>query len=127
MMMIRTEMPMPSQMRIFMSLVCVSLGSTEIRGGTPYLPPHLLAHPVGAPAEALGRRREVVRLVLEMIEALATLRYLVDIVSHHTNGVVDLLAKRSAWWSPIACSIHRPSPYVFLQAALRFPDRKSVV
>jgi len=96
MMMIKTEMPMPSQMRIFMSLMCVSTGSTEISGGTPYLPPHLLAHPVGAPAEALGGGRQVVRLVLEMIEALATLRDLVDIVSHHTDGVVDLLAKRSA-------------------------------
>lgn len=61
----------------------------------PYLPPHLLAHPVGAPAEPLGRGREVVRLVLEMIEALATLRDLVDIVSHHSDGIVDLLAEVS--------------------------------
>lgn len=98
-------MPIPSQMRIFMSLVGVSIVSTNTREGMAYLPPHLLAHPVGAPAEALSGGREVVRLVLEMIEALATLRDLVDIVSHYTDGVVNLLGKRSASWSTQARSL----------------------
>ena len=95
MMMIRTLIPTPSQMRIFMSLEVVSLSSTKITKGSPYLPPHLLAHPVGASAEALGRGRQVVCLVLEVIDALATLRNLVDVVSHHTDSVIDLLREAS--------------------------------
>lgn len=58
------------------------------------LPPHLLAHTVCTATEALGRDSQVVGLVLQRIEALTTLRDLVDVVAHHTDGVVDLL-KRS--------------------------------
>jgi hypothetical protein len=54
------------------------------------LPPHLLAYTVGSAAEALGRNCQVVGLVLERIEALATLGDLVDVIAHHTDGVVDL-------------------------------------
>jgi hypothetical protein len=55
------------------------------------LPPHLLAHPVGAAAEALGGNSQVVGLILKGIETLATLRHLVYVLSHYTNGVIDLL------------------------------------
>lgn len=55
------------------------------------LPPHLLADSVGATAEALGRDGQVVGLILQGIQALATLGNFVDVLSHHTNGVVDLL------------------------------------
>jgi hypothetical protein len=58
------------------------------------LPPHLLADSVGAPAEALRRGGEVVRLVLEGVEALATLGDLVDVIAHHADGVVDLCLER---------------------------------
>lgn len=55
------------------------------------LPPHLLSDAVGAAAEALRRHCEVVGLVLEGVEALATLRDLVDVVAHNTDSVIDLL------------------------------------
>lgn len=60
------------------------------------LPPHLLAHTVGTATEALGGDGQVVGLVLQRIEALTTLRDLVDVVTHHTDGVVDLLRKELA-------------------------------
>lgn len=55
------------------------------------LPPHLLADTVGAATEALSRSGEVVGLVLQRVETLSSLRDLVDVFSHHTNGVIDLL------------------------------------
>jgi len=54
------------------------------------LPPHLLANAVGATAEAMRRGRKVVGLVLEGVESLAALRYLVDVLAHHPDGVIDL-------------------------------------
>jgi hypothetical protein len=61
------------------------------------LPPHLLAHAVGAAAEALRGRRQVFGLVLKGVEAVATLRGFVQVVLHHAQRVVDLLLLRSAW------------------------------
>ena len=55
------------------------------------LPPHLLPHAVGSPAEALGRDGQVVSLILEGVQTLSTLRDLVDVLTHHTDGVIDLL------------------------------------
>lgn len=55
------------------------------------LPPHIFAHAIGAAAEALGRDGQVVGLVLQGIEVLTTLRDLVDVFAHHTDGVIDLL------------------------------------
>jgi hypothetical protein len=39
----------------------------------------------------LRRDGQVVGLVLKGIESLATLGNLVDVVTHHTDGVIDLL------------------------------------
>lgn len=64
-------------------------------GVVSHLPPHLLAHPVCAPAESLSRHGEVVCLVLERIQTLATLRYFVDVLAHHTDGIIDLLVCES--------------------------------
>lgn len=55
------------------------------------LPPHLLADAVGAPTEALGRDSQVVGLILQSIKTLASLGDLVDVLTHHADGVVDLL------------------------------------
>ena len=55
------------------------------------LPPHLLPYSVGTATETLSGDGQVVGLVLEVVEALATLRHLVDVLSHHTHGVVNLL------------------------------------
>ena len=55
------------------------------------LPPHLLAHAVGAAAEALRRRRQVVRLVLQGVEAVAALRGFVQVVLHLAHCAVDFL------------------------------------
>ena len=55
------------------------------------LPPHLLPDSIGAATETLGGDGQVVGLVLEVVEALATLRHLVDVLSHHPHGVVNLL------------------------------------
>jgi len=87
-----TTIPTPSQMRIFMSWKH-SQHHTGPHGSaeTAHLPPHLLANLVGAAPEALRRLRQVVGLVLQMIQASAALRDLVDVVAHHANGVVDLL------------------------------------
>jgi hypothetical protein len=57
------------------------------------LPPHLLSDSVGATSEALGRDGQVVRLVLQTVEALATLRDLVDVVAHDIDSRVDFLHK----------------------------------
>lgn len=57
------------------------------------LPPHLLAHAIGTTAEALGGDGQVIRLILQGIKTLASLRHLVDVVPHDTDGVVDLLFK----------------------------------
>lgn len=58
------------------------------------LPPHLLSYSVGATAEAVGLGREVVGLVLQIIQALAALRDLVDVVLHGVDGAVNLLLLR---------------------------------
>ena len=55
------------------------------------LPPHLLAHAVGAAAEALRGRRQVVGLVLQGVEALAALRGFAQVLLHLGHGAVDLL------------------------------------
>jgi len=60
------------------------------------LPPHLLAHAVGAAAETLRGRRQVVGLILQGIEAVATLRGFVQVVLHLGHGAVDLLLSQSA-------------------------------
>lgn len=52
---------------------------------------HLLANTVGAATETLGRDGQIIGLVLKRVEILSTLRDLVDIVAHHTDGIVDLL------------------------------------
>lgn len=54
-------------------------------------PPHLLSNPIGSTAEPLGGVGEVVCLVLEGVEALSTLGDLVDVLAHHTDGIIDLL------------------------------------
>ena len=62
-------------------------GEREIdRSNASYLPPHLLAYPVRAATEALGRYSKIVCLVLERVETLATLRDRVDVVTHDTDG-----------------------------------------
>lgn len=55
------------------------------------LPPHLLAHAVGAAAEALRGRRQVVGLILQGVEALAALRGFAQVLLHLGHGAVDLL------------------------------------
>lgn len=58
------------------------------------LPPHLLAHSVGAAAETLGGDGQIVGLILQGIQSLATLGNFVDVLSHYTNGVINLRLKR---------------------------------
>jgi hypothetical protein len=60
------------------------------------LPPHLLAHAVGAAAEALRGRRQVVGLVLQGVEAVAALRGFVQVVLHLAHCAVDFLLSQSA-------------------------------
>ena len=55
------------------------------------LPPHLLADSVGTATEALSGDSQVVGLILQGIQALATLGNLVDVVSHDADGAVDFL------------------------------------
>jgi hypothetical protein len=55
------------------------------------LPPHLLADSVGSSTETLCRDGQVVGLILKSIEALTTLGNLVDVVTHHTHGIINLL------------------------------------
>lgn len=81
------------------------------------LPPHLLAYSVGTSAEALGGYGKVVGLILKGIETLATLGHLVDVLSHYTNGVIDLLQKEVSScriarlsrprYFQVACTLHR--------------------
>lgn len=58
------------------------------------LPPHLLANPVGAPAEALGGCGQVISLVLEVVDALATLVGHVYVAPHCVNGGLHALWRR---------------------------------
>ena len=60
------------------------------------LPPHLLSDPIGATSEALGGNCKVVCFVLKRIQSFASLRDFVDVFSHHTHGIVDLLRNKSA-------------------------------
>lgn len=55
------------------------------------LPPHLLSDPVGTTTETLSRDGQVVRLVLEVVDVLATLVGLVDVVPHVPRGLVHCL------------------------------------
>ena len=55
------------------------------------LPPHLLANSIGTSAETLGGNSEVIGLVLQVVEILASLRDLVNVITHHANGIIDLL------------------------------------
>jgi len=64
--------------------------SDEAHAHLHVLPPHLLANPVRTTTESLSRDSQVVGLILEGIETLATLRNLVDVVTHHTDGVINL-------------------------------------
>lgn len=59
-------------------------------------PPHLLPHPVGAATEAVGLRRKVVGLVLQVIKPLATLGDLVNVVLHRLDSAIDFLCPVSA-------------------------------
>jgi hypothetical protein len=53
--------------------------------------PHGLPHAIRPSAEPLGGPLQVVRLVLQRIEAFAALRDLVDVVAHDADRAVDLL------------------------------------
>jgi hypothetical protein len=64
------------------------------------LPPHLLSHTIGASPEALRRHCQVIGLVLKGIESLASLGDFVNVLSHHTDSVVNLLS-RVSWRSII--------------------------
>ena len=55
------------------------------------LPPHLLADSVGAATEALGGLVQVLGLVLELVNVLATLGYGFEILLHDIDRVIDLL------------------------------------
>lgn len=55
------------------------------------LPPHLLAHPVGAAPETLRRRRQVVGLILQIVEPLAAFAGLLKIRAHHIDRALDFL------------------------------------
>ncbi len=57
------------------------------------LPPHLLANSVCPASEPLSRDCKIIGLILERIEAFTTLRDLVDVLSHHANGIVNLLRR----------------------------------
>jgi hypothetical protein len=70
------------------------------------LPPHLLADSVGATSEALGRNSQVVGLVLQTVEALATLRDLVDVVAHDVDGRVNFLHEESVAEGRYTVEIH---------------------
>ena len=52
---------------------------------------YLLAHAIGAPAEALRGRGQVVGLVLEVVDVLSALADLHDVLLHNTDRVCDLL------------------------------------
>lgn len=58
------------------------------------LPPHLLPDTVGAPTETLSRHGQVVCLVLQIVDALATLVGHVDVVPHGVNGGLHGLWRR---------------------------------
>lgn len=58
------------------------------------LPPHLLADTVGAPTETLGRNGQVVCLVLQIVDSLATLVGHVDVVPHGVDGGLHGLWRR---------------------------------
>lgn len=55
------------------------------------LPPHLFSYSVCASSKSLGGDSQVVGLVLQRVKSLASLRYLVDIFTHDSDGIVDLL------------------------------------
>jgi hypothetical protein len=55
------------------------------------LPPHLLAHSVGPTTESLGTHSKVICFVLERIKSLSSLRDLVDVLSHNSDGIINLL------------------------------------
>lgn len=67
------------------------------------LPPHLLPDAVGSPTETLSRDGEVVCLVLQGVQVLASLRDLVDVLPHHIDGVIDLLLLRQHFFPPLYC------------------------
>ena len=56
-------------------------------------PPHLLPDSIRSTPKSLGGCGEVVCLVLQRIEALTTLGDLVDIFTHYSDGVIDLLQR----------------------------------
>jgi len=57
-----------------------------MRGST-----NLFSHTIRATAKTLGGDSKVVSFILKCVETFTTLGDFVDIVAHHTNGVVDLL------------------------------------
>lgn len=64
---------------------------TAQAANSSYLPPHLLADLVGTTTEALCTNGEVIGLGLKGIDPFTTLRDLVDVLAHHSDGVIDLL------------------------------------
>jgi hypothetical protein len=90
------------------------------------LPPHLLANAIGAAAETLGGDGKVVGLILKSIETLSTLGNLVDVVAHHTDGVVDLslesLCPRSASSTFLRCGLAAGDIRVIRGVLLRHGD-----
>jgi hypothetical protein len=51
----------------------------------------LLPDTISSTAEALSRDSQIVGLVLERIQTLATLGHFVDVLPHDADGVIDLL------------------------------------
>lgn len=58
------------------------------------LPPHLLSDPVGSTSKALGGNCQIIGLILQRVKLLASLVDLVDVFTHDTDGIIDLLKER---------------------------------
>lgn len=55
------------------------------------LPPHLFSNTVGSPTKSLSRSSQTICLILKGIKILSSLRHLIDILTHYTNSIIDLL------------------------------------
>ena len=54
-------------------------------------PPHIFSHSVSTSSEPLGTDGQVVSLVFDRVQPLTSFGNLIDVVSHNTHRVVDLL------------------------------------
>lgn len=82
-----------AHLHILIKLSAPSLSSGS--GTAAHFPPHLLADLVRTAPEVVRRLGQLARLVLQVVQALAAVHDLVNVITHNVDSAIDLLLQVS--------------------------------